>query len=302
MPSEVNFKKHAETTREALKNFNTVWHLNAPALTKLALEELVSLTVNFNEFVPFFVAHPLFQEIPPAVQNAVQDFSAKNPAVGLPEHTPHIAGLVARIKDSLAPPAKKVSVAAANLHPEKIKRIKTTTLGKHPRLSKEFINSDDDVAAFLNSPNTVPSIISSSKPSTSKEKASIDPIPMEIDHDNAMRPSVAITVLAKQQPAPTPAIPVTRAYLNSDPIVTDPNVRTGFLTASDLDIIERARNIVTDSIMAEIGHEDPQGHIEFEHAVRHQIVSFCQRIRASLLVVDHLMVIYNTSVAKHPQN
>ncbi|KAF8806940.1 hypothetical protein BYT27DRAFT_7256945 [Phlegmacium glaucopus] len=295
MPSEANFKKHTENTCEALKNFNAIQNFNAPILTKL-------LTVNFNEFVPFFIAHPLFQEIPPAVQNAVQDFSAKNPAVGLPEHTPHIARLVARIKDSLASSVKKVSVATANLHPDKVKWIKTTTTpGKHPHLSKEFIDSDNNVATFLKSPNTVPVIVSPKQP-TSEEKTSIDPIPMEIDHDDAMHPSIAITVLAKQQPAPTPANPISCAYLNSDLIVTDPDVRTRFLTTSDLDMIEHAGNIITDSIMAKIGCEDPQGHVEFEHTVRHQIVSFCQRICASLLVVDHLMVIHNTSVAKHPQN
>lgn len=62
----------------------------------------------FNNFLPFFLSHPLFHEIPPAANLAIEDFRAKNPDVELPPLSPKVAGLVARIKDSLAStPSKK---------------------------------------------------------------------------------------------------------------------------------------------------------------------------------------------------
>lgn len=128
MPSDSAFKKQAEIAREALTTFNTIRTLNAPGPIKTALEELVTATVRFffnfstvwkiinwfslsqiafNNFVPFFVTHPLFQEIPPAVHLAIEDFIAKHPGFDMPASTPRIAGLDARVKDSLVSPAKK---------------------------------------------------------------------------------------------------------------------------------------------------------------------------------------------------
>jgi hypothetical protein len=68
-----------------------------------------------------------------------------------------------------------------------------------------------------------------------------------------------------------------------------------FLKGSDVDLIDRARNIVANSVMAEIAKEDPQGHAEYQDAVRHQIVATFQRLRLSLLVLDTLMETYNAS-------
>jgi hypothetical protein len=118
MPSEASFKKQAELAREALTNFNTIRQLKAPGLIKTALLELVETTVRllllsfilrlthiskvaFNNFVPFFVSHVLFQEIPPAVHTAIEDFVSKNPDFEMPPLTHKIAGLDARVKDSL---------------------------------------------------------------------------------------------------------------------------------------------------------------------------------------------------------
>ena len=70
---------------------------------------------------------------------------------------------------------------------------------------------------------------------------------------------------------------------------------TKFLNNSDVDHITRARDIVANSVMAEIIKEDPQGHTEYQDAVRHQIVAFLQRIRLSLMVLDTLMEAYNAS-------
>ena len=61
----------------------------------------------FNNFVPQYVSHALFQEIPPAVHLAIEDFIAKHPGFELPALTSRIAGLDARVKDSLITPAKK---------------------------------------------------------------------------------------------------------------------------------------------------------------------------------------------------
>jgi len=54
-PSDAAFKKQADTTREALKNFNAISILNAPGPIKIALEELVNATVHFIYFwqIPF---------------------------------------------------------------------------------------------------------------------------------------------------------------------------------------------------------------------------------------------------------
>jgi hypothetical protein len=68
-----------------------------------------------------------------------------------------------------------------------------------------------------------------------------------------------------------------------------------FLNRSDTDLVSRARDVVANSIMAEIANEDLQGHAEYQDAVRHQIVAVFQRLRLFLLVLDTLMETYNTS-------
>jgi hypothetical protein len=65
-----------------------------------------------------------------------------------------------------------------------------------------------------------------------------------------------------------------------------------FLNASDVDFVTRARD---NAVMAEISKEDPQGHSEYQDAVRHQIVAMFQRLRLALLVLDTLMEAYTTS-------
>ncbi|KAF8806607.1 hypothetical protein BYT27DRAFT_7257312 [Phlegmacium glaucopus] len=53
MPTKTAFKKHAEETRKALKNFNAIWILKAPNLINFALNMLVTLTVHLisNSFI-----------------------------------------------------------------------------------------------------------------------------------------------------------------------------------------------------------------------------------------------------------
>lgn len=53
---------------------------------------------------------------------------------------------------------------------------------------------------------------------------------------------------------------------------------------------------MTHSILSEIQYEDPKAHESFLENVRHQIVVKCQDIRISLVLVDHLMYLYNDAV------
>lgn len=70
-----------------------------------------------------------------------------------------------------------------------------------------------------------------------------------------------------------------------------------YLNKMDLDNVERARDVITNSVMAEITQEHPFGQTEFENAVRYQIISFSQRINVCLVVLDKLMETFNSSRA-----
>jgi hypothetical protein len=102
MPSESAFKKQAEVANEALKTFTAVQNSSSAMVIKAAVSELVDATAEFNNFVPFFVGHALFQEIPPAVFNTLETFANKNPNFVMPSGIARIAGLDARVKDYLA--------------------------------------------------------------------------------------------------------------------------------------------------------------------------------------------------------
>jgi hypothetical protein len=102
MPSESSFKKQAELASDSLKNFTAVQDLKSSAVIKAAMTELIDATVLFNNFVPFFVSHPLFQEVPSAVFNVLKKFSAKHPSFDMPQTMAKIAGLDARVKDSMS--------------------------------------------------------------------------------------------------------------------------------------------------------------------------------------------------------
>jgi hypothetical protein len=68
-----------------------------------------------------------------------------------------------------------------------------------------------------------------------------------------------------------------------------------FLKGPDAELVVRARDVVANSLLADITKEDPQGRSEYQDAVRHQVVAVFQRIRLSLLVLDSLMEAYNSS-------
>lgn len=61
------------------------------------------------------------------------------------------------------------------------------------------------------------------------------------------------------------------------------------------EIITHARDVVANSIMAEIANEDPHGLDEYKDAIRHQIVATYQRLRLLVLILDHLVATYNSA-------
>jgi len=105
MPSESSFKKQAEIAQDALKNFTAVQFLKSPVVIKAALNELIDATVAFNSFMSFFISHPLFQEIPPAVFHVIEKFMHKNPNFDMPSDYAKIVSLDTRIRDYLTKPS-----------------------------------------------------------------------------------------------------------------------------------------------------------------------------------------------------
>lgn len=122
--SDTAFFKQTELAREALKTFNAISVLNAPGPTRIAMEELVNATVRshspilvlypfrtsqvaFNPFVPQFLSHPAFQEIPPKVYNTLEGFFKKHPNFDVPGSYNQLGGLNSRIRDSIRFATKK---------------------------------------------------------------------------------------------------------------------------------------------------------------------------------------------------
>ena len=60
--------------------------------------------------------------------------------------------------------------------------------------------------------------------------------------------------------------------------------------------VMRAKEVLTNQIMAEVQFEDPKAQDSFETVVRHQVVMVCQNLRVSLCLLDHLMCLYNDAV------
>jgi hypothetical protein len=60
--------------------------------------------------------------------------------------------------------------------------------------------------------------------------------------------------------------------------------------------VKRARDVISDVVMAELIDEDVKAQESFIDSVRHQIVVHCQRLRVHLTLIDRLMGIYNQSV------
>ena len=101
MPSETSFKHHVELVHSALKTFHAISQLDAPGPVKTAFDELVNITADFNKFMPTFTNCSFFQELPPLVHTALEDFLAKHPAFNKPANFSKIVGLNARAQDSI---------------------------------------------------------------------------------------------------------------------------------------------------------------------------------------------------------
>jgi hypothetical protein len=66
----------------------------------------------------------------------------------------------------------------------------------------------------------------------------------------------------------------------------------------DQQLIQRARDVVTNATMVEIMNEDPHGPAAFRDAVRQQILALCTRLRISLVIIDKLMSLANSLTPK----
>lgn len=106
MPSESSFKRQADAASDALKTFMAVQSSKSSMIIKAAVIEVLDATIAFNDYLPFFLAHPLFQEIPPAVFSSLEQFANKNPKFEMPSAIARVAGLDARVRDSLRIPKK----------------------------------------------------------------------------------------------------------------------------------------------------------------------------------------------------
>jgi len=61
----------------------------------------------------------------------------------------------------------------------------------------------------------------------------------------------------------------------------------------DREAIRRTRDFVSHAVIQEIQKEDPDSPAAYQDAIRHQIVSNCQRLRVCLMIVDQLMEVFN---------
>ena len=107
MPSESSFKKQAALAQDSLKNFTAVQSMKSTVVLKAAISELIDSTIAFNHFLPLFLSHPLFQEIPSAVFHVLEKFIHKNPNFDMPSGYSKVVSLDARVRDSLSLPASK---------------------------------------------------------------------------------------------------------------------------------------------------------------------------------------------------
>jgi hypothetical protein len=72
------------------------------------------------------------------------------------------------------------------------------------------------------------------------------------------------------------------------------DIPTSIVGDLDHEVIRRARDVVTDSTIAEILNEEPNGPIAFRDAVRQQVFILCTRLRISLAIIDKLMALANS--------
>lgn len=62
----------------------------------------------------------------------------------------------------------------------------------------------------------------------------------------------------------------------------------------DLQMIQRARDVVTNATMAEIMREEPDGPAAFRDAVCQQVLALCIWLKILLVVIDRMMALANS--------
>lgn len=72
----------------------------------------------------------------------------------------------------------------------------------------------------------------------------------------------------------------------------------GALHGSNIEAINKARNIVNNAVVQELEQEDSSRSGIYENVLRRHIISHCQHLRVCLFTVETLMSIYNEHVAK----
>ena len=70
-----------------------------------------------------------------------------------------------------------------------------------------------------------------------------------------------------------------------------PAIPANLIGDMDKGVLQRARDLLADTTMAEIMNEDPEGPTSFHTALRQQIVALCVRLRISLILINKLMAI-----------
>lgn len=146
--------------------------------------------VAFHNFTPFFNHHSLFQEIPPAVCSAIDEFSSKSPDFEIPDQFQKVVALTTKIKEILnSGSSKRADNIPSGPRSDRTKKNKPSVScspisclfdvyrreyyqGKRPRLSKELIDDSDgdEPAIFLDSPASL-----TIKPSSSTSTSSPGP-------------------------------------------------------------------------------------------------------------------------------
>ena len=115
----------------------------------------------------------------------------------------------------------------------------------------------------------------------------------------------AVSTIAKQQSQGPISLPKEKKQVSPGMFILLKHIHSSwlyfldplstFLKGSEISLVTRARDVVSNSVMAELAKDDPQGLSEYRDAVRHEVVSVFQRLRILSAVLDSLMEAYTAS-------
>lgn len=115
-------------------------------------------------------------------------------------------------------------------------------------------------------------------------------------HDSPTASSSNSTTSSDKPPFPNFGVGMPLVlFLSQLPLIIKLDELRKVLSIPDFNVIVRARDVITDSIMVEVEKENFNGPTEFQNSVRVHINSFVQRIKVSLLVLEKLMEIMTVS-------